>query len=505
MKCFLALSEKTNYVIILLFIIFSLPLLLNHEPWRDEAQAWLIARDSQNLTSIIHLMGYEGTPALWHFILFPLAKLELPYFSMAAVHFLLILSAIIVFINYAPFSKFQKLLFSFGYYIFYEYSIIARNYALSVLFLFLIASIYKERLKKPVLYSLLLILLANTNVYSLVIAIVLSVVYVSDLKSQKTVGITKMYIIPFLIIISGFLISIYQLLPPADLNPYTARWNLDLSTTHISTIPDDIVGAFLPIPRPGISFWNTKLLSYPIAGVFVFLLSLGFFIKKPEPMFIYLLSSAGLFGIFFLKYVGGLRHDGLIFIIFVFSLWIANEYEEKSLIKNKLINKIFNQKNLTYLFVTLLFFQVAASPIAAYYELYYDFSAGKKTATFLKDNGFINNNTFIATYPSPMATAILPYIPIPYSQFYYVEYKDYRSFMVWNKEYSLNGDLSIDEIVDRVDNAIRDKNYNTVLIIINKKADGEKIFSQRYDLIAYFDRTIVDDESYYLYQLKLQT
>ncbi|MFC1598363.1 hypothetical protein ACFL2M_02415, partial [Patescibacteria group bacterium] len=42
------------------FVIFSIVLNLNHEPWRDEAQAWLIARDVPNLLELFRLAGYEG-------------------------------------------------------------------------------------------------------------------------------------------------------------------------------------------------------------------------------------------------------------------------------------------------------------------------------------------------------------------------------------------------------------------------------------------------------------
>lgn len=150
------LLSKTNYLVIIVYIILSLFLLLSHEPWRDEAQAWLIVRDSPNISSMIRLMGYEGTPALWYFILFPLVKLGLPYFSMAILHFLIALSVVIIFISRAPLPKSQKFLFIFGYYIFYEYSIIARSYVLSVLFLFLIANLHRDRFKKPFLYSLLI-------------------------------------------------------------------------------------------------------------------------------------------------------------------------------------------------------------------------------------------------------------------------------------------------------------------------------------------------------------
>ncbi|MCX9011033.1 MAG: hypothetical protein OIN66_07920 [Candidatus Methanoperedens sp.] len=503
MKYFSALSG--NRAIIVLFVILSLPLLLNHEPWRDEAQAWLIARDSPDIASIVRLMGYESSPALWHFILFPLARLELPYYSMAVVNFLLILGAIVVFVNYAPFSKLEKILFSFGYYVFYEYSIIVRNYAVSVLFLFLIALMYRERFNKPVLYSLLLVVLANTNVHSLVIAIILCCVYVFELVSQKNAGITRSSTFSILVLFLGFLISIYQLQPPADLNPAFTRWNFELNAYYISTVPGAVIGAFLPIPQLSIAFWNKKLFDsleiIQIVGTFVFLLSLGFFIKKPRPMLIYLLLSAGLFSIFFFKHSGNPRHHGFVYMIFIFCLWISSGYEEKTLIKNKVITRLFSQKNLSFLFAALLFFQLVASSVAFYYEFNYDFSAGKKAAAFLKDNGLINNNTFIATYPSPMAASILPYIPRPYSRFYYIEYQDYRSFIVWNKEYSLNDHLPVEEVVQRVNNATINKDYNKVIIITNSQISAS-VFSEKYDLIASFDRTIADDESFYIYQLK---
>ena len=40
-----------------------------HEKWADEAQAWLIARDLDLKTIWFHELRYEGSPGLWHTIL----------------------------------------------------------------------------------------------------------------------------------------------------------------------------------------------------------------------------------------------------------------------------------------------------------------------------------------------------------------------------------------------------------------------------------------------------
>ena len=502
----LPLSGKTNQVIIIIFIVLSLPLLFSHEPWRDEGHSWIIARDSPSITSLIHSMGYEGHPPLWYFVLFTLAKLGLPYFSMTIIHFLMMLSAVIVFVSYAPFSQWQKTLFVFGYYIIYEYNIIARNYALSVLVLFLIAHIYKERFQKPISYSLLILLLANTNVHSLIFAIVLSGVYIFEANFRKNIKLTtKEYLVSFFIMLIGIFVSIYLLWPPADLGPAFRQWNFDLTLWHFRVIPNSIVGAFLPIPYPHINFWNSRLvyittLPLTILGGSLFLLILGFFIKKPMPMVIYLLLSTGLLSILFFKYPGYLRHHGLLFILFIFCLWISKTYNEKLLIQSKLF-ELFSSFPYSKLFSILLLCQVAASPIAFYYELNYDFSAGEQTATFLKENGFLSEDTFIATYRSYIATAILPYIPKPYSQFYFLEYQEYRSFMIWNTKYYNSEVLSVQEIVARVDTAILNQNYRTVILILNFKVEGENEFSERYSLIAYFDNTIEINDHCYIYKL----
>src|SRR5213078_1498857 len=51
---------------------------LRHEPWRDEADCWLLARDADAVT-FFHRMGLVGTPGLWHLVLVPFARIGLPY------------------------------------------------------------------------------------------------------------------------------------------------------------------------------------------------------------------------------------------------------------------------------------------------------------------------------------------------------------------------------------------------------------------------------------------
>lgn len=61
----------------------------HHELWRDEVQAWLLARDSASAIDLFSRQKYEGHPALWQLLLMPLTRaLSRP----SGQHLLLVLS-----------------------------------------------------------------------------------------------------------------------------------------------------------------------------------------------------------------------------------------------------------------------------------------------------------------------------------------------------------------------------------------------------------------------------
>jgi hypothetical protein len=517
------ISAKLAFVIIIGYALLSFLTLCYHEPWRDEAQAWLIVRDCPDIGTLMRLTGYEGHPALWYFLLLPLARSGLPFFSASVLNFLIILAAVFIFVRHAPFSTVNKALFVFGYYVFYEYSVLARNYAILVLLLFLIAACYDLRFKRPVVYSFLLLLLANTSVHGLIITILLLATRLLDMRRSGNPRLTRKNVTAILVVTAGLSLCVFQLWPPDDMVPPSVHQgggasmlNLDLSLPHLAVIPNALIGAFLPIPPPGLHFWNYKLVCYPfrtgysispMAFIYVALLvcpsllSLMFFTRKSIPLLFYVLSFGSLVGLFFLVYEAGARHQGLLFILFIFTLWISRHYCDNQIAEHPLLNRYFSRKHLDFLLTGFLFIQVAASSVAFHAELTYDFSAGKKTAAYLTAGGFLNEDTLITTYPSNIACSVLPYIEKPYAAFYQLEYQKKGSYMVWNQEYRSNSELPLSAILSRIDDAIAGKRFDRVLFITNRIM-ANKRFTERYAMIASFDETIEVNESLYVYQLK---
>src|ERR1700677_3760207 len=76
------------YSIIVTGVFFLIVLfgLIHHEMWRDELQAWLLARDSHSVFELLKNMRYDGHPPLWHFFLFLITRFTHNPVYMQALH-----------------------------------------------------------------------------------------------------------------------------------------------------------------------------------------------------------------------------------------------------------------------------------------------------------------------------------------------------------------------------------------------------------------------------------
>src|SRR5450755_3413611 len=124
-------------VVLLIFVAGTLYTGLHHEPWRDEADAWLAARDLPLSQMVPDWTAHAGTPVLWYLILKTIIYSGLPYLAETIINLLFAWAAAAVLVFAAPFTRLTKILFLGSYFFAYEYAVIARSYALAVLLIFL--------------------------------------------------------------------------------------------------------------------------------------------------------------------------------------------------------------------------------------------------------------------------------------------------------------------------------------------------------------------------------
>ena len=160
-------DNKKDLIIILIYAIVTfIVTIFFHEKWRDEAQAWLLARDL-NPIELFKQIKYEGHPPLWHLILMPFAKVGFPYMTISIISWVIMCVSSWILLRKAPFKQSTKILILFSASFIYFYPTISRNYCLIPLAIAIIASIYPNRNEKKLQYVLSVLFLAYTHVFML--------------------------------------------------------------------------------------------------------------------------------------------------------------------------------------------------------------------------------------------------------------------------------------------------------------------------------------------------
>ena len=156
-------------LVLLIFIAIATVTACFHEPWADEAQAWLIARNL-GIPGILHQMGYEGSPPLWHLLLWLLTRLHLPYAALGLVSLTLVASGMYIWLRWSPLPAFVRLLLPFAFYYQYQYAVVSRSYALSTLLAFAAVALWRAKPPRILAFGFVLALLVQTNLYGCMIA-----------------------------------------------------------------------------------------------------------------------------------------------------------------------------------------------------------------------------------------------------------------------------------------------------------------------------------------------
>ena len=484
-------SLAAQHSIFIIYAVITLITAFFHEPWRDEAQAWLLARDLSPL-AMIREMGYDGSPALWHFLLMPLAKAHLPYFSMQLLHWILALSAAGIFIYKSPFHPVFKTLFIFSYYPLYEYAIISRSYVLSILLLFTIALFFKDRLKKPWLFGFLVFLLMNTNTHNFMAGLALVLVFgISFYQERKKLPVFRTLIIPMLIMLAGIAAFVIQLIPPAD------SWKAGLANGFDWPWIFNAIGdAFMPsyLSNPGMTLFFKHWTELAFFTIFL-LAAITYLFRERIPSIFFMVSITGLFMIITFKHSGYLRHYGFILIYLVFSLWIGDYPEFKKAFRMKKIKEGL-YPGLGVFTSWFLALCLASSVIYGLYSLITDinmkFSGASEMAKKIEQHEQVNGE--IIAWNVHTITAIVPYLPEV--KFWDPGIQNYFSYIHWDKNYLPSRKFSPDTIVSRIN--LRLLKHPGSLILLPFSFDNAE--SNGLKLIETVDKNITGDEKYFLYQ-----
>ena len=183
-------SKQTRQLAIATFglhQLLALYLLVQHELWRDELQAWSIAKASTSPLDVIRNTQFEGRPPLWQLLLWPLTRLFDNPNTMKFVVFAIGSAAMWIWVRNTALPFLIRALVSFGFLFTGGYFGHSREYILMLLLLLLaITAINKNPLSNS--STLAICLLSTVNLFGLVMAaaLTLATVLLPSIRRIKT-------------------------------------------------------------------------------------------------------------------------------------------------------------------------------------------------------------------------------------------------------------------------------------------------------------------------------
>lgn len=468
-------NKKPTIILSLVLVVFVLLELLicpHHEHTADEAQAWLLARDASFWEILTQYVRYECTPALWHIILKIFMFFKLPYNLFYIIPIIFSSIGVGLFLFKSKFPLWIKVLFPFSYYIFYQYTVIARSYCLILPLLAGIAIIYPKKIEKSFLFTLLLILFANISSQCFIAAASIFLLYLFDFfKKFKLKEISprllKQNLFSVAIVGTFLFITFLIIRPPSD---YTFSKPFHIDTISIET-GLNMLGNVLVL--------NTNNAILDILGVIFLVIFVLSFYKKSFKIFEFLIIFCPV--VFFLSffYWAG-QHLGIVFFLILFAFWIHS--------KNKLD---FKQNKLFYtLFLIILIVQINWTIKSVKYDLKNDYSGANKVAQFIKENSTPKSEVYGFGYE---IVGIQPF----FKKNIFYNHKNDKTFFIWSKSTKL---YNKEDMINCI-------NADITVLSANMLASEPVVDSNTYDSYyikggIYFKNEITHDESYIIVHKK---
>ncbi|HSS75929.1 MAG TPA: hypothetical protein VLV54_04210, partial [Thermoanaerobaculia bacterium] len=342
-------------------------------------------------------------------------------------------AAAFAFVRWAPLGRRARVLFVFGYFPFYEYAVISRAYSTGALLVWL--ACVAARSRRPALaLGAVLGLLCQTTAYGFILAIAIACGWLLDrwLHRRELAPLPRAEVAGgFLLAVAGAVAGIVQFIPePGTLGP---PWLFAWDPVHARKVLMVPWRAFVPLPRFGLNFWNTNGLdAWPniqaMAGLLMLALAAALLWRSKVALATFGVGAAGLLAFSYTKYLGVMRHQGSMWLLFAAALWLGGglgfQEERRSWRVRVLLG--------------LLIIHCGAGAFASWMDLRHPFSNGAATAELIRSQGLDQHPLF--GHREPPASTISLFLGRPL-------YSPSRGIFVTHPDYGpKQRELSVQEV-----------------------------------------------------------
>ena len=497
-----------NAFLLFLFAALSYIGSTHHELWFDEANDWLMVRSSTSFTELMH----TGHPLMWSGLLFTLSHFTFNPFVMQLLNISISFIAALIFLRYAPFSTLIKVCVLFSYFFFFEYNIISRSYGITWLLLTIFCALFCSKQRNYFLLIAVLVLLANTHAFSLLISLVLFAVTLHSYKQEKGWN-RKPLLIGCALFAAGLLFSIITMLPhPNNLIVQESTGNY-FSVERISKAISFFIKGLYPLPDfLSYHFWNSNFIvsHIKIVGIFltpfIFIIPLILFYDKRYSLAVFYIPALLIMAFMFkFQLFTGVHYMGYAFMLLTVSFWLASGMEQVSKLHlPKVLSTRFGKlRTLCYtpFIASVLVCQIAAGIYAFCMDYKYPFSEGKEVSSYI--NSQSDKNSLVIAGPFYTGPSIGIYLN---KSIFYPDENKTCSFTPLDVQ-----PISVREIWRRITNTMDTSAAKHIFIALAYPGDTLKALQQSisglrqpYSIqeIKEFNKGIVTGENYVVYEIE---
>ncbi|PKU90397.1 ABC superfamily ATP binding cassette transporter permease protein [Bifidobacterium thermophilum] len=161
------------------YIAVVITVMCFHEPWFDEAQSWLMARDCSWHDLLLVRPHYEGHPPFWWLLLAIPARLGVPYeWGIKSIQLMTAVFFVWLLIFRSGLPKVLRIILPFTYFVCFQDGVTSRPYALMHAAMLLAGLSWRERDDHPWRLIGSLVLLCLCSSYGVVLAGSITMVWV---------------------------------------------------------------------------------------------------------------------------------------------------------------------------------------------------------------------------------------------------------------------------------------------------------------------------------------
>lgn len=453
----------------------------HHEKWADEAQAWLMARDLDLHTLWFKELRYEGTPGLWHTILWVAQRVfHAPYDSISYIGMAFATAGMALVLFKTPFPRPLRWLLVFSYFMVYQYAVIARPYTLLPLLAFAAAILFKD-IRHPERMTVVLVLLANLSLHGTIIAGCLGLAYLIDgIKSWATLEnrVRARYVLCVAAMVITFLFLFVILKPTPDVEELVlkkdpAKYHI-VEPPKLARVESVLSGAFLDYSLP--------------SGVFLLLAGAWCFMRRR--LLTFALPTALLI-LLYTRVHGFAHHHGTLFVAAITGLWIAWPPEEEQ--RAFTTSERRATQGVIALLVCLFGINIWDAAVVIRHDYLYPYSGAEDAANYLRSVGAVGKPIFGYLYGVAGVQAYFDHnILSNLSTTYYHHGEPLKGRILdWEEIRAANPEYLI------VHSLYPDIDYRTMNAALN--SEGYKLvhFSDGY---LFYKRAVYERQAYFIYR-----